>query len=306
MCTCRTGYTLSEDKISCDLTCGGPIVDLEGSIFSPNYPQPYPKDVSCMWTMRAPIGYLIKINFQKFDLENSNYCDFDTLNIDIATLRIDSPWEQLAVLCGKKRPQAMMIKSNEATIRFKSDFTLRGGGFRINYKFVPGKCMYSNDPMSCFNQLSQNQYPARIPRQNNPIIENRGSNCDREYTSNRGLIATPRNPNAFGDLNCIIKIKVKPKRVVVLTIHSLDLAVSPGCNKDSLVIKKDHKNLTPVGTFCGKLKNHIIRTDKNFIWLNFKLSSEDKRDRYNITYRSMKPNASIRDSFNSRKRKRKL
>ena len=40
-----------------------------GTFFSPDYPVPYPKDFSCIWTISVPSGKRVKLKFEDFDLK---------------------------------------------------------------------------------------------------------------------------------------------------------------------------------------------------------------------------------------------
>lgn len=63
-----------------------------GELFTPNYPDPYPSNTTCIWTIRAPKGHHIYLYFHHFDLEeglvnipfgrfSSPECHFDFLYI---------------------------------------------------------------------------------------------------------------------------------------------------------------------------------------------------------------------------------
>ena len=52
--------------------CGGSLSEEVGTIKSPNYPNQYPSDSFCVWTIKAPSGYQIMIYSTTFALEGSN------------------------------------------------------------------------------------------------------------------------------------------------------------------------------------------------------------------------------------------
>jgi len=58
------------------LTCGG-LVSGPVTITSPNYPNSYPADASCVWTLLRSGDY-ITAQFSAFNLEGNNY---DTVKI---------------------------------------------------------------------------------------------------------------------------------------------------------------------------------------------------------------------------------
>lgn len=60
----------------------------EGVFSTPNYPQPYPHDTKCLWTIQVDYGHLIEITFHDFDFESasSTECQLDGLSVSRSTL----------------------------------------------------------------------------------------------------------------------------------------------------------------------------------------------------------------------------
>lgn len=54
--------------------CEGPMSmkKMSGIISSPNYPQPYGSNYSCLWIIQAPKDHVIHLSFQDFDLEEDH------------------------------------------------------------------------------------------------------------------------------------------------------------------------------------------------------------------------------------------
>lgn len=48
--------------------CGG-MIDLETPITSPDFPEPYPRDINCVWRVAAPEGHHIVLTCKDFDLK---------------------------------------------------------------------------------------------------------------------------------------------------------------------------------------------------------------------------------------------
>ena len=67
----------------------GAALKYSGTIFSPNYPAPYPDDAYCMWRFLAPIGERMTLKFVDFELRGSSmndansYCNYDVDNVRI-------------------------------------------------------------------------------------------------------------------------------------------------------------------------------------------------------------------------------
>lgn len=61
--------------------CVGHYFSTTGTIRSPNYPQKYPKSKECVWVIEAKNKYLVTVEFNFFDLENSTRCTYDYIEI---------------------------------------------------------------------------------------------------------------------------------------------------------------------------------------------------------------------------------
>ena len=75
-----------------------------GTFFSPDYPVPYPKDVTCIWTISVPAGKGVKLKFEDIDLRNSfDSCNEQSTN-EIDYVKIgngqDPQSNEFAIYCG--------------------------------------------------------------------------------------------------------------------------------------------------------------------------------------------------------------
>ena len=52
-----------------------------GYMQSPNYPNPYPHNVNCTWTITAPADEVITVTFSDLRLENSRECIYDFVQV---------------------------------------------------------------------------------------------------------------------------------------------------------------------------------------------------------------------------------
>ena len=63
--------------------CGGTIRDQEhGSFKSPGYPQRYPDNRDCVWTIHADYGKRIMFQFATLNLEHHPNCSYDFLKVN--------------------------------------------------------------------------------------------------------------------------------------------------------------------------------------------------------------------------------
>ncbi|CAG0904749.1 unnamed protein product [Darwinula stevensoni] len=106
--------------------CGGTLMDGWGVIKSPSYPNEYPVDLQCLWTISA--GSPITLTFEEFSLDDNPDCTEEFLRIT------NFDW---AVFCGGDVPRSISTSDSIITIIFKSDGAASGEGdrrFRIYYE----------------------------------------------------------------------------------------------------------------------------------------------------------------------------
>ncbi|XP_034552817.1 discoidin, CUB and LCCL domain-containing protein 1 isoform X2 [Notolabrus celidotus] len=110
--------------------CGHTVLGPEsGTLASQNYPGTYPSNTWCKWRLRVPEGRL-RLLFGDFDIENSPGCRNGSLVI------IDKNGEQsLGPVCGRldASQKNLTLRSNEATISFRSGPHRSGRGFLLSY-----------------------------------------------------------------------------------------------------------------------------------------------------------------------------
>uniref|UniRef100_A0A8B9ZK66 CUB domain containing protein 2 n=1 Tax=Anas platyrhynchos TaxID=8839 RepID=A0A8B9ZK66_ANAPL len=105
--------------------CGGQLTGLSGEITSPRYPESYPNDAECRWS----IG-----------MEGGQGCGFDYVAL------FDGPTAsapRLGRYCGSARPPRTVSSTQHLLVLFKSDFNIVGRGFKAHFysgvgRRVPG------------------------------------------------------------------------------------------------------------------------------------------------------------------------
>lgn len=65
----------------CFTGCGGIVTTATGSIFSPNYPQPYGSFGSCYWKITVSKGSRIQLTIVDIDLEDHVGCNLDYIQV---------------------------------------------------------------------------------------------------------------------------------------------------------------------------------------------------------------------------------
>uniref|UniRef100_A0A4X1VIJ0 Adhesion G-protein coupled receptor G6 n=1 Tax=Sus scrofa TaxID=9823 RepID=A0A4X1VIJ0_PIG len=107
---------------NCRLVLSNP----SGTFTSPCYPNDYPNSQACMWTLRAPTGYIIQITFNDFDIEEAPNCIYDSLSLDNG--------ESQTKFCGATaKGLSFNSSANEMHVSFSSDFSIQKKGFNASY-----------------------------------------------------------------------------------------------------------------------------------------------------------------------------
>ncbi|XP_037699146.1 adhesion G-protein coupled receptor G6 isoform X2 [Choloepus didactylus] len=107
---------------NCRLVLSSP----SGTFTSPCYPNDYPNSQACLWTLRAPAGYIIQITFNDFDIEEAPNCIYDSLSLDNG--------ESQTKFCGATaKGLSFNSSANEMHVSFSSDFSIQKKGFNASY-----------------------------------------------------------------------------------------------------------------------------------------------------------------------------
>ncbi|KIH53585.1 CUB domain protein [Ancylostoma duodenale] len=110
--------------------CGGPIYADSGVIQSPRYPEPYPPNADCLWTVHVSEGYQVAVEIVYFHLEQHKDCIYDRVVLWEST----ESGAPLATLCGSITKRQIVTKaSNEMVIRLFSDNSVQKSGFEIAF-----------------------------------------------------------------------------------------------------------------------------------------------------------------------------
>ena len=119
-----------------DAACGGDLSSLAGRFAAPGFPESYPPGVECIWTITAAPGNLVSLSFSMFDLEASQDCNKDYVDIFIG----GPDGQHVGRFCGQEPPQTELIPSaNKFWIKFNSDSAEPvGAGFIGEYHLLHG------------------------------------------------------------------------------------------------------------------------------------------------------------------------
>ncbi|KAG3292489.1 complement C1s, transcript variant X1 [Ictidomys tridecemlineatus] len=232
-----------------------------GEILSPNYPQAYPNEIEKSWDIEVPEGYGIRLYFTHLDIELSEDCAYDSV-------QIMSGGTEEGKLCGKrtsKNPNSPIVEEfqipyNKLQVTFKSDFSNeeRFTGFAAYYVAIDvNECTdFADVPCSHFCNNFIGGYFCSCPPEYflHDDMRNCGVNCSGDvFTTLTGEIASPNYPNPYPENSrCEYQIQLEEGFQVVVTMRREDFDVEPADSKgnchDSLVFVARNQQFGP---YCG-------------------------------------------------------
>lgn len=229
--------------------CGGHLTHLEGDLTSPNYPLAYPTNIDCQWTIELHYGHNIQITVHDMELENQSIeCEFDGFQV-----AHDAEFKQIiSKICHKiVEPVVITGQGHKLYVKFHSDISGGGKGFRATYKAIPT-----------------------------------ANNCGGIFTVQSGTIMSPNYPKNYGkDLYCEWKIQTHISNSLVFQLIDFDMESSDNCTKDSFAIYDTVLNKL-LWEGCGSnLPNQtIFNSDRNELMVRMKSDKETEAKGFKGTF----------------------
>lgn len=125
----KAGFNVTYRRVPS--SCGGMFESRQGLISTRNYPKQNYEDKSiCEWDIKTDISHSLVLTLLEFDLEDSNGCTKDKLEI------IDTVFNRtLWIGCGAIDPNRTVFGSqrNELLVRLTTDDTISAKGFKANF-----------------------------------------------------------------------------------------------------------------------------------------------------------------------------
>ncbi|KAL3836256.1 hypothetical protein ACJMK2_021695 [Sinanodonta woodiana] len=215
--------------------CGGYLTGATGEFTSPNYPNPYPHRRECVWIVTVSTGSYVQLTITDFDLESHSECRYDVLEVYGGS---DDMAPRLARLCHTQTsPQVLTSTGNMLFVRFRSDLSMSGKGFRAQYKALFGGC---------------------------------GGN----FTTPTGTIVSRNYPNNYPhNTDCEWLITVPEKRNVYLTFEDFDVEGSSDCRFDYVAVYDGMTvNSTELIRHCGNSLPvpSVYQTNSNTMYIRMR------------------------------------
>ncbi|KAH9281792.1 Tolloid-like protein 1 [Echinococcus granulosus] len=251
--------------------CGGEIVQEEGIITSPSYPEFYKPNKECIWKIVVPTGFSVALAFQSFDIEKHDNCVYDYLEIRDG-LSESSP--VLKKLCGSNLPTPIKSTNNMMYIKFVSDSSVEKQGFTAEFQKEFDECKTNKHGCShiCVNTLGSYRCQCEIGYELHPDGKRCEDACGGVINAANGTIQTPGFPAEYPpNKNCIWKIVAAPKSTIFLNFTHFDLeGKNKACNYDFInVYSGPQHNQQKIGTFCGNTLPAPITSHTNELNIEF-------------------------------------
>uniref|UniRef100_A0A3Q4HHJ3 Cubilin (intrinsic factor-cobalamin receptor) n=1 Tax=Neolamprologus brichardi TaxID=32507 RepID=A0A3Q4HHJ3_NEOBR len=136
-------------------SCGGDLVMETGAFNSPNYPDAYPPNVECVWTIRSSPGNRIQLSFITFQLQGDSDCQNDYLEIREG----NATGPLVDRFCGNSLPSNYTsVIAHIMWVKFVSDASVSGAGFRAVFSHL-----YGVDVTGESGQIASPLYPRTYP-----------------------------------------------------------------------------------------------------------------------------------------------
>ncbi|XP_069835975.1 complement C1s subcomponent [Dendropsophus ebraccatus] len=261
-----------------------------GEITSPNYPQFYPNNAVKTWNIQVPDGYGIRLYFIHLDIEPSENCEYDSLQVIIGN-------EVQQVLCGRHSfgssgfPKEKFYLTTQMKLSFRSDFSNqeRHIGFAAYYVAEDVDECEVSDPCSHFCSNYIGGYFCSCPPEYELQEDQKtcGVNCSGGlYTDLRGQISSPGYPSPYPENSrCEYKVLLESGYQVILTFKAQDFDIEDSeegsCSYDTLTVKAKGKKFGP---YCGKRPPPRIETGSNEVDIEFITDSGGDNKGWKIYY----------------------
>ncbi|XP_048481076.1 cubilin-like [Plutella xylostella] len=230
------GFSMSYTFLDEKSHCGGIYFRSHGYIYSPGWPQRYEPNRNCVWTITAPFGQQIRLNFSRFNLERPirNSCDLgDYLEIRNGVAD-NSPL--VGSYCGDNAPKMITSTGNSIYLKFHSDYYFSGAGFQIEW-------------------------------------DGTLFGCGGTLTGSKGSITSPNYPLPYNEnAECFYRIVTSHGSRIKLIFNDLDLEKTHGCTDDYVEIFDGRdSNALSLGRYCSMtLNSSNIETSSNYAYIKFR------------------------------------
>lgn len=184
----------------------------EGELTTPNYPGNYYNNLDFTVKISGSERTRIVVHFEKIDVEPQLECLYDYIEIKSVNNQIDR-YNDAVKYCGNHDNNMnrfdFVSQTNEAELRFHSDYSISRGGFYLHW--------YSVDITGC---------------------------PELTLTAKEGIIQSPNYPNfLLANLDCTFTVLAPPSKRVWLEFTDFNLTADGYANKSEFLVEEAVVNL---------------------------------------------------------------
>ncbi|NXD11879.1 CUBN protein, partial [Nothocercus nigrocapillus] len=231
-CECPSAWTGPHCQ-QAQHVCGGYLSGSRGTFSYPNNPssQRYDNKVSCAWVIQTNPNKILRITFPFFQLEASNDCNSDFLQIHDGA---SASAHMLGKYCGSSPPAELSSSHHSLYFWFYSDHTITAGGFTVQWE--------SRDP-----------------------------ECGGELTGTYGSISSPGYPGNYpNNRDCFWTISTSPGLLITFAFGTLRLEHHENCSYDYLEIRDGLLPQDPaLSKYCSTVSPPPLQTTGPYAWIHF-------------------------------------
>lgn len=207
--------------------------------YSPNYPDNYPNLTECVKVLKADEGMLLKLDFRdEFKLEESPECRYDFLEVRDGQHGYSN---LLGNFCGTNFPPEITSKTRYLWLRFRSDDSIEGKGFKAVWSMMPRPTSpgVPPEPEPCVREVSGME-----------AIINSDDVLDRKKLAEKEGIA----------LDCMWNITVKDGWKIQLTFSDPFKLQRPNeCDANFVDIFRERTDMSSrEKNFCGSIADTVL------------------------------------------------
>ncbi|KAH8275094.1 hypothetical protein KR018_011788, partial [Drosophila ironensis] len=234
----------------------------KNELYSPEYPNLYPKNINCTRVITAPKGQIIRLDFRNsFNIEAKEECKFDFLEIRDGQYGFST---LLGKFCGTDFPPEITSRERYLWLHFHSDETIEYTGFSAVYEFLDRNREAPSTDLNC--TIEKDGYEGFINSTDVP--------ADIREQVIRNKIA----------LDCIWRIQVKENWKIFLKFLDFKLSKPNDCETNFLDIFPE-QTVMPlrVKNFCGSA-GESITAESNILHLRFYADQNAINSSFGILY----------------------
>ena len=119
--------------------------DDQGEFASFSYPLHYPNNAKCSWRIYRPAGFIVQLTFHSFNLQQSENCEADYVEIRQGKDKSDVEWrsELIGRFCGYSLPPVILSNQSYVIVKFIADVFKMYPGFHASYKVLANRKYFS-------------------------------------------------------------------------------------------------------------------------------------------------------------------